>query len=846
MNQTKHYFNKICVLLVAFAILAMYSLIGVLALDDEPENAKTHAVIVQAPDGTQTGYETLYEAFAKAKNGATVFLTEDMEMQYFEKEGRQQKPTMIVENKSLTLDGQHHTVTAENKGFSMIEVEASGTLTLRNITLDGSAAPNRSFSNIINVEGGTVYIEDGSILKNNATSAVNIGTNVPGGTCVMNGGMITENIKPAGGSSSGAAVSVLEESTFILNDGTISNNQALKYGNAGIMVTRGGKAILNGGTIENNTSYIAATGAAVTIKGGDVALNGTVIQNNTSGNGYGAIYVTNGSSFGTYWSGRFLVTGGKIIGNKDQDGTPNAVYLWSSNATRGAYLCFSGSPTLTGINRIYANNGAQPYETFFPVEVTDTFSPTQPIVLDSRYDYLIGQTMVTYANGVAVNPSHFAAAQTGYGYQKNVEKNLLYTEQMRNVIFMDGIEELMSLSTWAFVKDFITEPQKDLITKPGYVLQGWYTDVNLTQTWDFTQDILTRDTDPFYLYAKWEALPAQSPNMPEEILIPCACNQDDDLLLSPDLTQTEGYHYTYLWTNSAGEAVGTEQTISCPTPDVGKTNTYTLTLTATRTDNGQTAQANTVYTISRADHQLEASWNFDENTHFHACTVCDTPMNMQDHTFVWVTDREPTYTTPGQKHEACTVCGYIRQTAEIPVTPHTHTPDMVWNYDDTTHWQVCTICDTQINQASHSFSWVIDREATGTKPGEKHEECTVCGFAKPSVEIPATGITDPTDQNKPEQPNTPENPTGSTQNPDMQETNTATHTNTENKEILQNQQSTTAQTIPQTGDTNTFWRFTIFILLCISSATGVILGMKRKAFPKQKHTQFSTIKRDKQ
>lgn len=131
-------------------------------------------------------------------------------------------------------------------------------------------------------------------------------------------------------------------------------------------------------------------------------------------------------------------------------------------------------------------------------------------------------------------------------------------------------------------------------------------------------------------------------------------------------------------------------------------------------------------------------------------------------------------------------------------------------------------------------------------PEKNMRNVRCAGFAKPSVEIPATGITDPTDQNKPEQPNTPENPTGSTQNSDMQETNTATHTNTENKEILQNQQSTTAQTIPQTGDTNTFWLFTIFILLCISSATGVILGMKRKAFPKQKHTQFSTIKRDKQ
>ena len=35
--------------------------------------------------------------------------------------------------------------------------------------------------------------------------------------------------------------------------------------------------------------------------------------------------------------------------------------------------------------------------------------------------------------------------------------------------------------------------------------------------------------------------------------------------------------------------------------------------------------------------------------------------------------------------------------------------------------------------------WVIDKKATASEAGSKHEECTVCGYAKTAVEIPATG-----------------------------------------------------------------------------------------------------------
>ncbi|WP_273383392.1 hypothetical protein [Enorma phocaeensis] len=77
------------------------------------------------------------------------------------------------------------------------------------------------------------------------------------------------------------------------------------------------------------------------------------------------------------------------------------------------------------------------------------------------------------------------------------------------------------------------------------------------------------------------------------------------------------------------------------------------------------------------------------------------------------------------------------------------------HHDETSHWQACETCGYATNPEPHSFEWVVDREATATEAGSKHEECAACGYAKEAVEIPATGNTE----------GSPDNSTGSIQNP---------------------------------------------------------------------------------
>ena len=80
----------------------------------------------------------------------------------------------------------------------------------------------------------------------------------------------------------------------------------------------------------------------------------------------------------------------------------------------------------------------------------------------------------------------------------------------------------------------------------------------------------------------------------------------------------------------------------------------------------------------------------------------------------------------------CSECGYACQ----------HTADGTgWHSDETNHWNTCE-CGEKLNEAAHAFAWITDKEATATEAGLRHEECTVCGYEKAAVEIPATGTTE--------------------------------------------------------------------------------------------------------
>ena len=80
---------------------------------------------------------------------------------------------------------------------------------------------------------------------------------------------------------------------------------------------------------------------------------------------------------------------------------------------------------------------------------------------------------------------------------------------------------------------------------------------------------------------------------------------------------------------------------------------------------------------------------------------------------------------------------------DLTMTPaadgHTHKYGTEWKYDETNHWHECE-CGNKADITAHTFKQIIDKEATTTEKGSKHEECTVCGYKKAAVDIPATGV----------------------------------------------------------------------------------------------------------
>ena len=76
---------------------------------------------------------------------------------------------------------------------------------------------------------------------------------------------------------------------------------------------------------------------------------------------------------------------------------------------------------------------------------------------------------------------------------------------------------------------------------------------------------------------------------------------------------------------------------------------------------------------------------------------------------------------------------------DLTMTPaadgHTHKYGTEWKYDETNHWHECE-CGNKANTTAHTFKQIIDKEATATEKGSKHEECTVCGYKKAAVDIP--------------------------------------------------------------------------------------------------------------
>lgn len=115
-----------------------------------------------------------------------------------------------------------------------------------------------------------------------------------------------------------------------------------------------------------------------------------------------------------------------------------------------------------------------------------------------------------------------------------------------------------------------------------------------------------------------------------------------------------------------------------------------------------------------------------------------------------INGREVKYTRIGD--ESDTQSFWVE--TDLTMTPaadgYTHKYGTEWKYDETNHWHECE-CGNKADITAHNFKWIIDKEATATEKGSKHEECTVCGYKKAAVDIPAIGFGSSSDDeaNKP-------------------------------------------------------------------------------------------------
>lgn len=195
-----------------------------------------------------------------------------------------------------------------------------------------------------------------------------------------------------------------------------------------------------------------------------------------------------------------------------------------------------------------------------------------------------------------------------------------------------------------------------------------------------------------------------------------------------------GYHFVKWMENGA---------------EVSRDANYTFTVTGARTLTAVFEACDWNEWISNGD-----------DTHTRTCSICN------------ATETKECYggtATCSQKAE-CEVCGGEYGDFDTD----NHTADLSkWDFDQNGHWNPCE-CGEKLNMTEHDFQWVVDKEATATEKGSKHEECTVCKYKKAAVKIPATGSTDPSKPEEGDKDNNTEN--GDSSKPEESDKDNSTQT----------------------------------------------------------------------
>lgn len=121
------------------------------------------------------------------------------------------------------------------------------------------------------------------------------------------------------------------------------------------------------------------------------------------------------------------------------------------------------------------------------------------------------------------------------------------------------------------------------------------------------------------------------------------------------------------------------------------------------------------------EHNYEAGiYEANETQHWQVCTICKEKGNLANHD-------EVEYEYNDNEHwKTCNTCAYEYDKG-------THESTTGYHSDNNYHYVQCDICGAEYDKKEHDFIWIIDKEATATESGMRHEECTICNHSRPPV-----------------------------------------------------------------------------------------------------------------
>lgn len=161
----------------------------------------------------------------------------------------------------------------------------------------------------------------------------------------------------------------------------------------------------------------------------------------------------------------------------------------------------------------------------------------------------------------------------------------------------------------------------------------------------------------------------------------------------------------------------------------------------------------------------------------------------------------------------CEVCGevYGQATGHVE-TELKNAKEAACTEEGYTGDKVCKVCGeilekgTVIEKTAHTFGkWVVTKEPTATKKGEKQHTCTICGYAE-KQKIPATGTpSDPSDPTKPGQPDDTDKPSDTAKSD---------------------------KTNPQTGDDSNIALWSAVMLIAAASLIGTVIYSRKRKYNK--------------